>query len=178
LSSEPVARAEIIHHCDSLFAILLVAVVFLSSVAISILGRYHPEAPEETVLSLAVAVSMTVLLGFVGILQRSWYWKIAGWFFAFWVLMVLIASVFLPLAYAAIPATTYLLVFIGMAVLVSVIPVILAWGVVLDQYYGRLALASCQDERLTRLRSHRKLYYFSFLVMSVFFTNCMFFFLL
>jgi hypothetical protein len=164
-------KDEIVHHLDSTFAILLVALVFLTNITIGVIQRHGGQGflPDVATIGLGILTSMGVLIGLLGLLVRSWFWKSLGWFVVFWVLLMnvvtqvaILVAVFAgarPWLGEATRATLGSVWFWGGALPLSTCAVALwlSFYVTLNKYRNRLATAYFKDDELEGLMGSRKM---------------------
>jgi len=145
---------------------LLVALVFLSSVVIGVVQRYRPEAPPSTVIAVAVLASFGILVGFLAILVRSWGLRYSAWWAVSYFLLFLIATIVRLFVHETYGAFAYALSALVQLVILGAGPPIISWRAMVE-YRRRLVSVSCSDEALEYLLKNRWVYFFT-LIFSVF----------
>ena len=92
MSRPTLGELEVIHHIDSVLAILLAMDLFLFGIVLQVI---QPPRLAPAILTAGFLVVITILPGVVGILMRDWTLKLTSWFFVilsiiynyFWVIL-------------------------------------------------------------------------------------------
>jgi len=152
------AKSDIIHQIDSIFGILLVALIFLSNITMNLAERHA--SPQDSMLDMVIVAlglltSAAVLMGLFGMLTKSWNGKLLGWFLALWVVLWNIGLEFSFVAGLLMGLSRSLIITV-ISLLPPVLALVVTFYVVLDEYRNRLASGFFRDDYLEGIVTYRK----------------------
>lgn len=78
MSRPTLGELEVVHHVDSVLAILLTMNLFLFNIVLQVIEQ--PERLAPAILAAGILGIFTIFLGVIGILMRNWIFKLTSWF--------------------------------------------------------------------------------------------------